>query len=99
MRRSHLEKAISQHGGMAVVLARLGWAAAKRARKPRGYWSNLENVRAEIRAFIIEHHLPEGGWCEPCLCLAAGLSPLPASCPSHWSALASHHRPLPDSWL
>ncbi|KFM27012.1 hypothetical protein F751_1148 [Auxenochlorella protothecoides] len=58
--RSHLEKAISQHGGMAVVLARLGWAAAKRARKPRGYWSNLENVRAEIRAFIIEHHLPEG---------------------------------------
>lgn len=33
------------------------------------------------------------------VCVPRQDSPLPASCPSHWSALASHHRPLPDSWL
>ena len=61
-RRVDLEKAIAFHGGPALVAAKLGWTKQGRARKPRGYWDSLPNVRAEIDGFIEENDLEPGGW-------------------------------------
>lgn len=58
--RSDLEKAIAAHGGPATVAERLGWKLQARTRKPRGYWSSLENVKNEIDEFIEESGLEPG---------------------------------------
>jgi hypothetical protein len=58
--RTDLEKAIAAHGGPAAVAERLGWAQRARARKPRGFWDALPNVRAEVDDFCDEAGLPRG---------------------------------------
>lgn len=49
--RSDLDKCISAHGGRAQVAARMGWQTDGRARKPRGYWDSLDNLKSEIDEF------------------------------------------------
>ena len=58
--RSDLEKAIAAHGGPAVVARRIGWRLQARPRKPRGYWTSLDNVKQEIDEFIEENGLVRG---------------------------------------
>lgn len=55
--RSDLEKCIAAHGGAGVVAARMGWTTSGKARKPKGYWNSLENLKSELDAFIISSNL------------------------------------------
>ena len=50
--RTDLEKAIAAHGGSGAVAEALGWPLAKARRRPRGWWDNIDNVRAEVDAFV-----------------------------------------------
>lgn len=58
--RTDIEKAISAHGGPAMVAKRLGWINKGRYRKPKGYWNSIENVKQEIDEFISIYDLPIG---------------------------------------
>lgn len=58
--RTDIEKAISAHGGPAMVAKRLGWINKGRYRKPKGYWNSIENVKQEIDEFIALYDLPIG---------------------------------------
>lgn len=52
--RSDLARAIDAAGGFAQVAQRLGLRPAGKQVKPRGYWQNIENLRAEMSALIAE---------------------------------------------
>ena len=58
--RSDIEKAISAHGGPAMVAKRLGWMNKGRYRKPKGYWNSIKNVKQEIDEFVSIYDLPIG---------------------------------------
>ena len=45
---------------MAAVAKALGWPGKARQRRPNGYWDQIENVRQEIDAFIMENGLQPG---------------------------------------
>jgi len=47
-----IEAAVGGCGGFAAAAQLLGLRMTRRAKKPAGYWDRLENVAAEIRAFI-----------------------------------------------
>ena len=86
-----LRTAISVLGGAAAAAAAVGWAAAAKARKPRGYWDRLDNCSREISAFVADAGLPPGVLPSRAQLIAAGRSDL-AKLPERWggaSALAS----------
>jgi len=58
--RTDLEKAITSHGGPSIVAETLGWKLQAKARKPRGYWDSLENVKQEVDEFIQDNELQPG---------------------------------------
>ena len=53
-----LEQEVVDAGGFDSVAAQLGWTSNRR--KPRGYWSDIANVRREILLFISENGLESG---------------------------------------
>ena len=53
-----LEQEVVDAGGFDVVAKRLGWI--KNHRKPRGYWSDITNMRREVFLFISENGLDPG---------------------------------------
>mmetsp|Transcript_3846 Transcript_3846/g.7510 ORF Transcript_3846/g.7510 Transcript_3846/m.7510 type:complete len:209 (+) Transcript_3846:1-627(+) len=58
--RLDLEKAITAAGGFPVVAEKLGWRLAYKSRKPRGYWTSLDNMRLELKAFAEQEGLEDG---------------------------------------
>lgn len=58
--RGHLERAIAAHGGFGAVAAQLGWEMAYNPKHPRGYWSSIMNVKAELDDFIEANGLQPG---------------------------------------
>lgn len=36
------------HGGPSAVAQRLGWDMKQKAKKPRGWWDDIENIRFEV---------------------------------------------------
>lgn len=55
--RLDLMNAIRDFGGFTEVAEKLQWSVAKETRRPRGYWSNADNIRTEIDLFNDEFHL------------------------------------------
>ncbi len=49
-----LVSAISKHGGIFVVAARLGLKCSE-SHKPSGYWHDFENIRKELLKFVAKH--------------------------------------------
>lgn len=38
----------------------MGWALKTKARRPRGYWQNLDNLKDELESFVEDHNLAPG---------------------------------------
>jgi hypothetical protein len=83
-----LEAAISALGGFALVAQSLGWSLTYRAKKPRGYWDRLENVKAEMSDFIKANACEPGVMPTRQALVAAGRSDL-AKLPEKWGGAAS----------
>ncbi|CAI5984001.1 unnamed protein product, partial [Closterium sp. NIES-65] len=54
-RRSDIEKEIQFAGGVHAVAQKLNMQVA---RKPRGYWDDLANLKQEVLQFQMDHNLP-----------------------------------------
>lgn len=50
--RSDLHQAILRHGGYCLVAERLQWQTH---RKPRGHWSDIDDVAEAIKEFVVQH--------------------------------------------
>lgn len=59
-RRTDLEKAMTAHGGPAMVSERMGWNLPNKRRKRRGYWDDFDNLKQELKEFIGEKKWKRG---------------------------------------
>jgi hypothetical protein len=58
--RADLAEAVSRYGGYSDVAERLGWKKPSLPRRRWGYWSNLENIKAEVDDVTDEMNIPRG---------------------------------------
>jgi hypothetical protein len=58
--RADLAEAVGRFGGYWEVAERLGWKKPSLPRRRWGYWSNLENIKAEVDDVTDEMNIPRG---------------------------------------